>query len=120
MAKKLGSELEEIIKAVVAFREERDWKQFHTPKDLAMDISVEAGELLEHFLWQDEKAIKKIVKEKKKEIGDELSDVLHGVILLSQELDIDLVAAFHQKMEENRKKYPVEKVKGKNKKYTEY
>jgi dCTP diphosphatase len=119
MNKKVG-DLEKLAEVVLKFRDERDWKQFHTPKDLAMDISIEAGELLEHFLWKDKKAIKKVVKEKKKEIGDELADVLHGIILLSEELEIDLIQAFHQKMEQNAQKYPVEKVKGKNKKYNEY
>ena len=114
------TELEKLIEVTLRFRDERDWKQFHTPKDLAMDISVEAGELLEHFLWKDKEAMEQLTKEKKKEIGDELADVLHGIILLSQELGIDLVAAYHQKMEENAKKYPAEKVKGKSKKYTEY
>ena len=120
MSKRAVNELEKLTEMVLKFRDERDWKQFHTPKDLAMDISVEAGELLEHFLWKDRRAVKKIVKEKKKEIGDELADVLHGVILLSEELKIDLVKVFHQKMKDNAKKYPVEKVKGRNKKYTEY
>jgi NTP pyrophosphatase (non-canonical NTP hydrolase) len=114
------SELEQLKEIVVKYRDERDWKQFHTPKDLAMDISVEAGELLEHFLWKDKEEMAKAVIEKKKEISDELADVLHGILLLSHELNIDLVEAFKRKMVENAKKYPVEKVKGKNKKYTEY
>ena len=118
MRAKSSDDLKKLMEVVLQFRDERDWKQFHTPKDLAMDISIEAGELLEHFLWKDTKGM--VTKGKKKEIADELSDVLHEVLLLSESLDIDLVAAFHEKMEQNAKKYPVEKVKGKSKKYTEY
>jgi NTP pyrophosphatase (non-canonical NTP hydrolase) len=120
MKTKAPDDLKKLIEVVLKFRDERDWKQFHTPKDLAMGISIEAGELLEHFLWKDKKGIEQVIKEKKKEIGDELSDVLHGVLLLSESLNIDLVTAFHEKMKQNAKKYPAEKVKGKSRKYTEY
>jgi NTP pyrophosphatase (non-canonical NTP hydrolase) len=120
MISKKGDELDKLTDVVLKFRDERDWRKFHTPKDLAMDLSVEAAELLEIFLWKDKKEIKKIIREKKKEISDELCDVLHVLLLLSHDLDIDLIGEFHRKMEDNRKKYPADKVRGKNKKYTEY
>ena len=100
------------------FRNDRDWKQFHTPKDVAMDIVIEAGEVLEHFQWKSDREITEYVKKHKEEIGDELSDVLHGVLLMALELDIDLVDAFEKKMKKNEQKYPVKKVKGRNVKYT--
>lgn len=100
------------------FRNDRDWKQFHTPKDVAMNIVIEAGEVLEHFQWKTDEEITEYVKKHKEEIGDELSDVLHGVFLMALDLDIDLVDAFEKKMKKNEKKYPAEKVKGRNVKYT--
>ncbi len=115
-----SNELQKLIKVILKFRDERDWKQFHNPKDSAIALNLEAGEVLEHFQWKNEKEVKKHVKAKKTEIADELSDVLFWVLLMSHDLDIDLIAAFHEKMKQNAKKYPVEKVKGKSKKYTEY
>jgi dCTP diphosphatase len=112
--------INELTHEVLAFRNERDWKQFHNPKDLAISLILEAGEVLEHFQWKDSEEIKRHIREKKSEIGDELADVLHHLLLMSHDMDIDLIEAFHKKMEQNRKKYPVEKVRGKNKKYTEY
>ena len=112
--------LEELIKVIVAFRDERDWKQFHNPKDSAMALNLEAGEVLEHFLWKKPSEVREHVKNKKTEIADELSDVLFWVLLMSHDLDIDLGKSFYEKLEQNEKKYPAEKVRGKHKKYTEY
>ena len=112
--------LTELQEKALKFRNERDWQQFHTPKDLAMNISIEASEILEHFLWKNEKEIKKYIKTNKNEIADEISDVLHALLLLSHDLGIDLKKSFHKKMDENGKKYPVGKSRGKHTKYTEY
>jgi NTP pyrophosphatase (non-canonical NTP hydrolase) len=101
------------------FNKERDWEQFHNPKDLAIALSVEAGEIQEHFLWKTNDEINELLKNsiKKQEITDEIADVFAYLILLSDKLNIDLIKAFYEKMEKNHKKYPLEKSKGKHTKY---
>jgi NTP pyrophosphatase (non-canonical NTP hydrolase) len=99
------------------FRDDRDWKRFHTSKDIAMDISIEANELLEHFLWNQGDDLKKYTDSHHEEIADELSDVIHGVLLLADELNIDVMDAFTKKMIKNEKKYPVELARSKNLKH---
>jgi len=112
------SDLEKLQKLVIAFRDARDWKQFHNQKDMALSLALEAAEVLEHFQWKATKAeIDKYVLEYKEEIGEELSDVLYWVLAMSHDLDIDLKTAFEKKMEKNAKKYPVKKSRGKAKKY---
>ncbi len=112
-------ELKEIVRL---FCEERDWDQYHNAKDLAIAISTESSELLEHFRFKSEKEIEEFFKDakKKEEISDEMADVLYFLVLLAQRYDVDLTTALRKKIEKNEKKYPVDKVKGKNKKYTEY
>lgn len=109
----------DLTKKVVSFRNVRDWKQFHNPKDCAISLSLEASEVLEHFQWKNAEEIEKYIKTNKKEIGDELADVLYWVLLMAHDLNINLETAFDLKMKENNKKYPVKKSKGKNSKYTE-
>ncbi len=111
---------QELVDVILKFREERDWKQFHKPKDMAISLSLEAAELLEHFQWKNEEEVQKHIMNKKAEIGDELIDILSWVLLISHDLDIDLVRAFYDKKAKDAKKYPIQKVKGKTKKYTEY
>ena len=111
--------LNKLTKKIVAFRNNRDWKQFHTPKNLAISLSLEASEVLEHFQWKDTDEVAEHINSHKKEIADEMADVLAYLLLMSHDLDIDLQQAFNQKMEQNEMKYPVEKAKGNNKKYTE-
>ena len=111
--------LEEAIKKIVEFREKRDWKQFHSPKDLAMDVSVESAELLEIFLWKKENEMEKVVKEKRERIKEELEDVLITSLLLAHDLGFDVTEIIEKKIEENERKYPVEKFKGKSGKYNE-
>lgn len=113
------SELDELYESVRKFRDDRDWKKFHTPKDIAMDIVVEASELMEHFQWNQGSDLDAYIVSHKEHISDELADVLHGVLIMSDELGIDIVKAFHKKMKQNIKKYPADKVKGRNVKYTE-
>jgi len=105
-------EIKELQKIITNFRDKRDWKQFHAPKNLAVSISIESAELLEHFQWSDE-------CKDKKEIAYEMVDVLAYLLLLAEECDIDLEKAFLEKMKINKKKYPVEKSKGKSTKYTD-
>jgi len=114
------SDIKDLTEKVLAFRDARDWKQFHNPKDMALSLMLEAGEVVEHFQWKNNKEIEEYVKEKKEEIGDELADVLYWVLLMSNDLDIDIIEATNRKMEKNDKKYPADKAKGSAKKYTNY
>jgi len=102
---------------VIKFRDDRNWKQFHNPKDSAISLQLEASELLEHFQWKNNKEVTEYIKKNKNEIGNELSDVLFWVLLMSRDLKIDISEAFVKKLSENKKKYPVEKSKGKHTKY---
>lgn len=106
-------ETEEIIQALLKFRNERDWEQFHNPKDLALAISIEAGELLELFLWKNaEDANKEKVKE-------ELADIFSFALLLAEKYEFDVKDIVLEKIKRNEKKYPVDKAKGTSKKYDE-
>jgi len=106
--------------ALRSFAAERDWEQFHTPRNLAVALSVEAGELLEHFQWMDESASTQLPADKRVQIGEEMADVLLYLIRLADKLDVDLVDAARRKLHLNALKYPAEKVRGSSKKYTEY
>lgn len=105
--------IEELKARVVAFRDERDWQQFHNPKDLAINISLEASELLAEFLWKSpEEATRGNVQ-------DELADIVIGALLLAEHYGFDLNAIVTEKLEKTANKYPVEKAKGRREKYTE-
>lgn len=105
--------MDEIIKALIQFRNERDWEQFHNPKDLAVAINIEAGELLECFLWKshDEAKIEKV--------KEELADVFAYAFLLADKYDFDVKEIVLNKIKANGEKYPVEKAKGSAQKYNE-
>ncbi len=113
------SELNELQKRVVDFRDARDWKQFHNPKDLALSLVLEAAEVLEHFQWKNPKEIDEYIKTNKSDISEELADTFYWILLIAHDLDIDLTQAFNKKMKKNDKKYSIEKSKGNHKKYTE-
>lgn len=107
------SEINEIIQALLKFRNERDWEQFHNPKDLALAISVESAEMLELFLWKNpEEADKEKVKE-------ELADILSFTFLLADKYGFDIKQIILDKIKANGQKYPIDKAKGNAKKYTE-
>lgn len=110
----------DLQKKIVRFRDQRDWKKFHNPKDLAISLQLEASEVLEHFQWKNNDEIEKHIKINKKEIGEELADTLYWILLMSHDFEIDIESAFDKKMKQNSKKYPVSKAKGKHSKYTEY
>lgn len=110
--------LEDLTKKIVAFRDARDWKPYHNPKDSALSLLLEAAELLEHFQWKNGDDIGKYLKSEKKEVAKELADVLYWVILMSNDLGIDILKISEEKLKENAKKYPVKKAKGKSTKYT--
>ena len=111
--------IKELTDIALRFRDERHWKQFHNPKDLALTLALEAAEVLEHVQWRNARELEAHLRERKTEVADELADVLHVVLLLADHLDIDLGDAFEKKMAKNAKKYPVEKARGSAKKYTE-
>ncbi len=113
------TDIKKLQDLVVAFRDERDWKQFHNPKDLAVSLSLEAAEVLEHFQWKNAVEMKAHVESHRAELGEELSDVLFWVLLMANDLEIDITDAFVKKLQKNGQKYPVEKAKGKHTKYTE-
>ena len=104
---------------VKVFCEKRDWDQFHNPKELAIGLSIEASELLEHFLWLQKGEIDSKLASKREAIEDELADILYFVLRIAQMNDIDLSEALASKLQKNDLKYPVEKSKGKHTKYTE-
>lgn len=106
--------------AIKVFIEERDWEQFHSPKNLAMALSVEIAEIVEHFQWLTEDQSRDLPPEKLTQIREEIGDVMIYLTELADKLGIDPVEAAKAKMEINGKKYPAELVKGKASKYTEY
>lgn len=108
--------MDEIIKKIVAFREERNWAQFHNPKDLAISLNLEASELLELFQW---KSSNEALEQKSDEIQDELADVMYYALLMCHDLGIDPKEAIRNKLKKNAAKYPVDKAFGSNRKYTE-
>ena len=108
--------LEEITKDIKTFYKDRDWAQFHDPKNLAISLNLEASEVLELFQWTQNNEIK---EGKKEHLADELSDVLVYLIALYEHFDIDIMEAFKKKMKENEEKYPIEKSKGVSTKYNE-
>ena len=119
MAPKPRKSLDDLQKSVVKFRDERDWKQFHNPKDLAISLVLEAAEVMEHFQWKNKEEIEAHLKRHQVDVADELSDVLYWVLLIANDLGIDLNKALDKKMIKNETKYPVEKSKGNHRKYTE-
>jgi NTP pyrophosphatase (non-canonical NTP hydrolase) len=110
------SEIDEIISALINFRNERDWAQFHDSKNLAVAISIEASELNELFLWKDSIQSEEVAKDK---IAEELADVLSFAFLLAEKHDLDVKKIILEKIKRNGEKYPVEKSKGTSKKYNE-
>ena len=118
----MANEFDSLVSKILAFRDARSWRQFHTPKNLALALNIEAGELAEHFLWKSEAGANEIAAEPEKltAVADELADVLIYTILLAHHYEIDLGAAVEAKLAKNELKYPVDRAKGNAKKYTEF
>lgn len=114
------SDLARLRAIVRTFVDERDWDQFHTPKNLASALSVEAAELLEHFQWLQSGRAEELGAGKLNEVRHEMADVLVYLVRLADKLDVDLFAAVEEKMVLNRAKYPAELVRGDMRKYDEY
>lgn len=111
------SDIKSLTGRIIKFRNARDWKQFHNPKDVSLSLVLEAGEVMEHFQWKNKKEMEKYIVTNKNDIGEELADVLYWVLLMSNDLKIDVLKALEKKIKKNEKKYPVEKAKGKHTKY---
>ena len=113
------TDLESLRNQLRTFASERDWDQFHSPKNLAAALAVEASELLEHFQWLTEAQSRQLPPETLNEVSNEVADVLLYLIRISDKLGIDLIAAANAKILLNAEKYPVEKARGSSRKYTE-
>jgi NTP pyrophosphatase (non-canonical NTP hydrolase) len=109
--------INDLTKRIIAFRDARDWKQFHNPKDVALSLVLEAAEVMEHFQWKNEEEIEKYIETDKAEIGEELADVLYWILLMSHDIKIDVLEALGKKILKNEDRYPIEKAKGKHTKY---
>jgi NTP pyrophosphatase (non-canonical NTP hydrolase) len=115
----MATTIEALTAEIRAFRDARDWLQFHNPKELAVAITAEAGELLQHFVWQDAAQSEARVKERRAEIESEIADVAILLFELADNSGIDLAAAMRAKLARNEERYPVAKARGSNKKYNE-
>lgn len=112
--------LDQVKEYLRAFAKERDWEQFHSPKNISMALAVEAAELLEHFQWLTEAQSKNLSTEQLEPIADEIADVQLYLIRLADLLGVDLFAAMQAKTQKNEAKYPADKVRGSAKKYWQY
>jgi len=123
MGRKLDTDttLSEIKHWIIEFDSKRDWDKYHHPKELAISISLEAAELLENFQWKENQSLDSIKSDNKimKSLKDELADIIIYSFNFANQLDIDVSEAIKEKLEENDTKYPIEKARGLNKKYTE-
>ena len=102
-----------------AFRDAREWRQFHGPKEMAVAIAAEAGELLQHFVWQNDAQSERRAAERRDQIGDEIADVAILLFELADNLGLDLAAIMRAKLARNELRYPVDKARGSNRKYNE-
>ncbi|XCN74893.1 MAG: nucleotide pyrophosphohydrolase [Candidatus Electrothrix aestuarii] len=112
--------LADLTTAVCEFSEQRDWDQFHTPKNLAMALIVEAAELVEHFQWLSQQQSSAISDDEREAVSLEMADVLIYLVRMAERLDIDLLDAAEKKIKLNGIKYPVDQAKGRSDKYTRY
>lgn len=111
------NDIQHLTQKLIKFRDARNWKQFHNPKDVALSLTLEAAEVLEHFQWKNGYELDAYIKDHKNDIAEELADVFNWVLLLSSYLSIDIAKASEKKIKKNEKKYPVSKAKGRYAKY---
>ena len=109
--------IQKLTKDLIDFRDERNWEQFHNPKDVALSLTLEAAEVLEHFQWKNGQELEEYAKTHKDDIAEELADVFNWILILSHDLGIDIAEASEKKLIKNRLKYPIHKAKGKTTKY---
>jgi dCTP diphosphatase len=115
----MSTTIESLTSEILAFRDERDWKQFHNPKELAVAIVAEAGELLQHFVWQTAEQSDRRVEQHRLEIESEMADIAILLFELAAHCQTDLSAAIRAKIARNAERYPISRAKGSNKKYNE-
>lgn len=115
----MSETIAELTRAIAAFRDAREWRQFHNPKELAVAITAEAAELLQHFVWQDHGQSEQRVTQRREEIAAEMADI--GILLfeMAEICGVDLASAMRAKLARNEVRYPVDKARGSNKKYNE-
>jgi len=112
--------MEDLIKKIRTFADERDWEQFHSPKNLSMALAVEIGEILEHFQWLTEEQSRNLDPKTLTKVREEIGDIQIYLTRLADQLGFSPLNAAHDKIKKNSRKYPVEKAKGSAKKYTEF
>jgi len=112
--------MDDLVRSLRRFVKERDWEQFHSPKNLSMSLSVEVAEIVESFQWLTQEQSKNLDLDKKQALAEEIGDVMIYLTMLADKFGIDPIEAAKEKMKINIVKYPVDKVKGKSSKYTEY
>lgn len=120
MKKDHNTNIQQIKDELLKFRDEREWRQFHNPKDLAEAINIEAGELLEHMLWKDAKKVEELLQsdaEYRREVEHELADIINYCLCFANSMGMDVTEICGRKLKRNAEKYPVEKAKGKATKY---
>lgn len=115
----MDGDLQSLTEELRRFAAERDWEQFHSPKNLASALSVEAAELLEHFQWLSEDQSRNLSADKKAAVGQEMADVVLYLLQLADKLQIDPIECARSKLKENASRYPVDKAKGHSRKYDE-
>jgi dCTP diphosphatase len=115
----MGDSIQALTAEIRGFRDARDWQQFHGPKEMAVAITAEAGELLQHFVWLDSSQAEARARQRREAIGEEVADVALLVFELADNLGLDLAGAMRAKLAKNERRYPVEKARGSNKKYSE-
>jgi len=111
------SDIKQLTQRIQDFIKDRDWKQFHNSKDMALSLVLESAEVMEHFQWKDSIEMTEYLKDHKNDVGEELADVLYWVLLMSHDLDIDIKKVFEDKMLKNEAKYPIDKARGRHDKY---
>jgi len=115
----MSTSIESLTAEIRAFRDARDWLRFHNPKELAVAITAEAGELLQHFVWQSPEQSEQRIEDRRDEISSEMADVAILLFEMADNCGIDLAAAMRAKLARNEERYPVAKAKGSNLKYNE-
>jgi len=116
----MSDSIEQLNERLLRFARERDWEQFHSPKNLTMALAGEVGELLEHFQWLTEEQSKQLPEDKRREVAFEMADIFIYLLRLCEPLEVDLLSVVEEKIRLNAEKYPADKVRGSSRKYTEY
>ena len=115
----MSTTVETLTAEIRAFRDARDWRQFHSPKELAVAITAESGELLQHFVWQSSEQSEQRACDRRDAIADEIADVAILLLELADNLELDLAQVIRAKLARNEQRYPVDKARGSNRKYNE-